>query len=299
MNEVIILEGPDGAGKTTLAEGLIKQGFRYEHSGVPKKSWTSTDLFRHYVGTLRKAQLRKEPVVYDRHYLGETVYGPICRDRSLLSRGQVILLERLVRAGGSRVVVCLPSYLTVVQNWMNKKDDYVQQAERLSAIYDAYQRLMAGNPLYERYNYQENGGTFKREKRLSLPPGVIGSPNPRLLLVGEQVNTNLTSTDWAFFANNGSSGFLNDALIQAGIPEQHLAFMNARDANGRPKDLGKIVQDIQPLVILALGKVAERDLHRAGLVVFQTIPHPQHTKRFGGPKALDYYAQLLKEAYEH
>ncbi len=41
MGRVVILEGPDGSGKTTLAKELVKSGFTYKHMGVPDEG---TDL---------------------------------------------------------------------------------------------------------------------------------------------------------------------------------------------------------------------------------------------------------------
>jgi predicted ATPase len=294
---VIILEGPDGSGKTTLANHLVNcYGFKYEHEKQPKATWTSRDLFSHYVQTLYRAQRARQPVVLDRHYLGETIYGPVMRNRSLLTAGQVILIERLVRAGGTRVIVCLPPWGTVVANWQAKQCDYVTQPEKLRDIYERYlhEFTSSHDQLLESYDYTR-GHEIMLSSRLKLPPGVIGSPTADVLLVGERVNTNLTSTDWAFFAETGSSGFLNQTIIRAGLTEDRIALVNAFPPHEHDsKNLVDIITHLPKLRhIIALGKTTARACENQG-IKHTTLPHPSYVKRFN--VGMDYYANQLREA---
>jgi hypothetical protein len=297
MNQVIILEGPDGSGKTVLAEELVNRfGFKYQHEGQPKPEWTSQDLFKHYVTTLYKAQRSRQPMVLDRHYLGETIYGPVMRGKSLLTPDQVTLIERVVRAGGTRVVICLPHWDVVVKNWLNKKGkDYVDKSERLHTIYKMYcvEAIDGHDQLLERYDYTR-GKEFKVYSKPELPPFVLGSPTADVLLVGERVNTNLTQTDWAFFALNGSSGYLNEALTRAKIPENRIALMNAYSPAGTMSDLSYVAQTMPNLKrVVALGKVASKACQTQG-IKHAALPHPSYAKRFN--TGLTTYVQLLVEA---
>lgn len=297
MNQVIILEGPDGSGKTILAQKLVESfGFKREHEKQPKPSWTSEDLFSHYVTTLYKAQRSRQPVVLDRHYLGETIYGPVMRDRSLITDNQVTLIERLVRAGGTRVVICLPHWDVVVKNWLNKRGaDYVDKSERLHTIYKMYQveAIDGHDQLLERYDYTRDR-EFEVYSKPELPPWVIGSPTADVLLVGERVNTNLTQTDWAFFASNGSSGYLNDALVKANLTEDRIALVNAYSPAGTMADLSHIVEVMPRLKhIVALGKIASKACQTQS-IKHAALPHPSYAKRFN--TGMTTYVQLLTEA---
>ncbi len=69
---IIILEGPDGGGKSTLAKTLVENGWRYEHCGPPE------ELAATY-WTHRVEQAREGPVVFDRLHLGSYVYGKAFR----------------------------------------------------------------------------------------------------------------------------------------------------------------------------------------------------------------------------
>lgn len=295
MNQVIILEGPDGGGKTILAQSLVeKYGFKYEHEGPPEPSWSSDCLFRHYVMTLYKAQHSRQPVVLDRHYLGETIYGPVMRDRSLLTDNQVTLIERIVRAGGTRVVLCLPHWDNVLRNWLAKKgQDYVDKSERLHTIYKMYhaEAIDGHDGLLERYDYTRTKD-FKVYSRPELPPWVIGSPIADILLVGERVNTRITRTDWAFFASNGSSGYLNRVIREAGLTEVRIALMNAYPPNKAEfKELEPVIRRL-PLLrrVVCLGREASRACQIQG-IKHTSLHHPSYIKRFNLDRA-DYVKQL-------
>jgi thymidylate kinase len=297
VNRVIIIEGADGSGKSTLAETLRRDhGFRVQHTGKPDPSWSSHDLFREHLMTLWRALLSDQPVVFDRHYLGEVIYGPIMRGRSLLSEIQVRLLERLCMAKDVKVVLCAPAFSTVLRNWQSKKEDYVTEQKKLEQIWTAYASFPRNK--YCWYDYADDPFSLTYYKAFvpahQLPRDVVGSPKARFLLVGEQVNTNVTSTDWAFFSDRGSSGFINEAIIEARIPETDLAFVNARRVSGEPKLLKPILDRLPNLeAVIALGRVAEEILSGQG-IQFRHVPHPAYVKRFK-QNNVGAYAQMLKE----
>jgi hypothetical protein len=101
VNGIIVLEGADATGKTTLARHLVERyGARYLHSTARRGVW------RWHVGALRLAIRAAESqlVVLDRHWLSEQVYGQVfrgapaydlgarCLDRVLLKHGAVTVL---------------------------------------------------------------------------------------------------------------------------------------------------------------------------------------------------------------
>lgn len=309
MNQVIILEGADGSGKSTLAATLARDhGFRVQHTGLPNPRWTSDQLFRSYVSSLYKALRADQPVVFDRHYLGETIYGPVMRGSSLLSPTQVVLLERLVQARGVKVVICLPNRPTALENWRAKVRDYVPNESLWSHIFTAYNRLIT-TKFYFSYDYtkphpEDDDAEYYSNTlgdlfvpRSTLPRDVVGSPGAKLLLVGEQVNRRVTSTDWAFFAETGSSGYLNESLRLAGIPEEDLALVNAIDLRDQPKEFAPRLARLPKLKkVVALGKKAQKVLANQQ-VNHCCLPHPAFMKRFNHA-GLNDYANQLKEIYK-
>ena len=85
---VIILDGCDGTGKTTLAEALREQrGYTVTHSG---RTPDGTDLADRY----RQLLAMPGRIVLDRSFISELVYGPLLHDRSRLTQQTVVSLAR-------------------------------------------------------------------------------------------------------------------------------------------------------------------------------------------------------------
>jgi hypothetical protein len=296
MNRVIILEGADATGKTTLADRLVdSHGFTKVHTGVPKPK---EDVFRSYTLTLWKALRSPEPIVLDRCYLGETIYGPVMRGASRLSETQLILLERLASANDVKRVITYNSLNGDMAQWRKKQDDYVDHYTHYVNIWNRYWSYQQGHSEYHKYSYHRPE-TFLNlfTPGLRLPANVIGSPQAKILIVGEQVNKKLTHTDWAFYSDKGSSGYLNEALQWAEIPERDLAFCNALNVNDKPKDLDAIVAKLPNFkVAIALGRTAQKILFTQD-VTYEQVDHPSYWKRFQHGK-MDDYAQRLKDIHK-
>ena len=99
--QVYILEGADGAGKTTTAETLLAaypdDKFIYVHNGI-SDAYLPGSLFRHYRAQILEAidwRERGVTTIIDRSFLSEAVYGHLYRGKSRISDRQVRRLERL------------------------------------------------------------------------------------------------------------------------------------------------------------------------------------------------------------
>jgi hypothetical protein len=210
MPRLIIIEGPDGAGKTVLAMKLRELGYKYVHHGPPTPE-EARDMLRAWVQQLLKAH---SPTVFDRLHLSERIYGPLTRGRSAATVEQETLLERASEAMDAQVVVALPTWRTVLNNWVkNKKDELIRSAGDMRAVYDAYAGLLQLDRPYIRYDYtrHEVGGFAKALVNIqgySLPYGVIGSQRPRFLVL----------------TVGGASPALNARLREAGFVEGEMAF---------------------------------------------------------------------------
>lgn len=134
----IIIEGPDGTGKTTLAQTLCDQaGYAYRHEGPPPAGVTA---FQHYAGIL--ASLR-EPTLLDRFHLGELVYGPLLRGRSGLDANDMGRLRVQLAALHVQTIICLPPVQVALNNWLERSrrgkelfSDPVLFARTYLAFYD-------------------------------------------------------------------------------------------------------------------------------------------------------------------
>jgi len=129
--QVIVLEGCDGAGKTTLAEALAAQhGYTVVHSG---RTPAGTDLADHY-GTILALPRR---LVLDRSFISELVYGPLDRGRSRLSLPAAVTLTRRVAERGG-VLVHLTGRPDVIATRLRARQEPAHSADRVRALISAY-----------------------------------------------------------------------------------------------------------------------------------------------------------------
>lgn len=116
---ILILEGPDGAGKTTLAKQLMDEfKLSYHHEGPPPKR---CDASVHYCGVLQS--FRFTNVVIDRFALGERVYGPALRNRDGLGEEGWISFQRQAINMRAVQIMCLPPPEECLRNWQYRKGE--------------------------------------------------------------------------------------------------------------------------------------------------------------------------------
>lgn len=116
---IVIIEGPDGAGKTKLAEHLCQTfDMAYRHEGPPP---TDVDCLAHYVGLLVNASdFGRRSVVFDRMALGERVYGPLLRGEDRLGSGWLAFRQLADRMKALHLV-CLPPLDVCTKCWQSRR----------------------------------------------------------------------------------------------------------------------------------------------------------------------------------
>lgn len=143
----LVLEGPDGAGKTTLAQYLMRAHTtaEYCHEGPPPASasgdLTGLTMIAYYACRLREPMGSATFRVHDRWALGERVYGPTFRGHDVLGDAGMRVLWRVLEACDARCVVCLPPFEVVEANWRAKIGDLTKDADQLRRAWDAFQRF--------------------------------------------------------------------------------------------------------------------------------------------------------------
>lgn len=143
---MIIVEGPDGAGKTTLVNMLLaeypalKIGQRGTHDR--DKLWTVTvgDTFR----ALAEAVHNKQIYIWDRLFYSEFVYSPV-QDRPVaFTDMQSMYIRRLINDLGIPVVLCMPSLETCVEN--SRSEHQMRGVDgNEHVIYEGYKKLYEAN----------------------------------------------------------------------------------------------------------------------------------------------------------
>lgn len=147
---LIILEGPDGAGKTTLANQF--KDYKYVHHGLYRDD-NQFELIERYAQSIHKAE---DNTIIDRCYLSELVYGRVKRGKSRLGDTGLLLLQALCKANDVREIICLPPKDVVMANWSEKKDDYIKFLSEERAIWELYGSILDNSREYIWYDYTKH-----------------------------------------------------------------------------------------------------------------------------------------------
>lgn len=160
---MIIVEGPDGAGKTVLIGQISKH---YPQLAVASDELRRDELHKKNVrGRTYRAfseELRStRPLIHDRLFFSELVYGPILRGSCEFSTYEQELVINLLLALNVPIIMCLPPLAAVKHNIEQDPDHINGVAENLERIYASYTyvtvRLM-NTPFLNtvRYDYTES-----------------------------------------------------------------------------------------------------------------------------------------------
>jgi len=186
----VVLEGPDGGGKSTLATLLqARYGAGYQHAGPPIEGWTANDMTKYYLAMVsgmlftpgtyprlprevfaddasfsqyEEMRTRDEDqrlrtvigsTVIDRWALGETVYGPIFRGRSLVTPLSWALLCDVLDELCVPLVLCLPGQDVAMENWRQRRDaggEHFDDAVKVAQAYKNFQTFADDRTGYRR-----------------------------------------------------------------------------------------------------------------------------------------------------
>lgn len=137
---MIILEGPDGAGKTTLAVRLSRElGIPIAPKVVSSDTTPLTDLRAWTEQNVSSGFQRK---IFDRHrVISEPIYGPATRARQDLAfcdMGWMMEMVGRFYAADPIIIYCLPPMHIVRNNVYNDETDNKVVQGRIGAIYAGY-----------------------------------------------------------------------------------------------------------------------------------------------------------------
>lgn len=139
----LIVEGPDGGGKTTVIErlGLTRRHLKSLRGGVggtTPEGWGGSDPAP--IAYIRQLITAPDGTAFDRFYLSELVYGPILRGQSSIRESDVDVVRRVEALMGIYTVICLPSFEKTLENVCQpgRERPSYQTPEFLQRAYDAW-----------------------------------------------------------------------------------------------------------------------------------------------------------------
>lgn len=316
---LVILEGPDCAGKTTLAEKLVAAlGERYPDDRVTllKAGPPTAHPVDEYEGPLLTYRPGERwHVVCDRWHVGERVYPAILGRPSAMTPGTWAHVELFLASRGAFVVHVAASLETLLDRYRVRGDDLVDELQ-LAGARTAFYEVLDGESRLPRVTVTGEPtaaprGAVVAPDRLDLLLGYaeshaaaarplarfvtyVGPPRPALLLLGDVRGGDPRDHGlWpAFGTRPGSSGaYLFEALAAESALRPSYGVANARDVD----DPGALWEALHRPAAVALGANAHRRLVADG-VPHRTAPHPQYVRRFHHARRAEYAADVLFNA---
>lgn len=136
---IIIIEGPDGSGKTTLANKLSQQtGYPVVHRSAPKSEEEKAEMLAMY----KQAIAESKDIIFDRCWYSEMVYGPVMRDKACMSYEDMYELEHDLAKVGALIIYCTDTPAKMWRRCGKRGEDYIQDYDTFMAIHKGYTKLM-------------------------------------------------------------------------------------------------------------------------------------------------------------
>jgi hypothetical protein len=277
---LLIVEGPDGGGKSSLVEVLKKQwpGMGSVHHG-PYRDLSGQDIASIYMASMKRA-LVGDHIILDRCWLSEPIYAAVYRKTSSrLKSAHVRMLERAALAAGAVVIRCLPPVEACLRSFDSGREEMLDSEKQLLAVYGMYQ-LLPGLTAIPIIDWDYTHGTEKTLLDELAAIQLVEQRRSKVILLGDRPNVRTHAQEalqvpFVSFKGIGCSEWLAEQLEKGDIPEDCLRWLNAYTADGKPLDPKLLPEG----PVIAMGKAAARWCSEKK-VSCTLVPHPQAHKRF-------------------
>ena len=291
---LIILEGVDRTGKTTLAD-WIKNAYNLEYRHYSKPEQHPLDEYGRWLdGPVPRT-------VVDRYHLGERVWPRIFGRESEYDDAMHRWIELLLESRGA-VLIRTVRDLREVEEAAARDGEPIQGDQILVASGLMAQEVAASILPHYEMNVIEGGDhnipihaavrAMHARYLADVTTRWVGHIEPDVLLVGDEVGPSSQGWNLPFVPYRGSSGhFLMSELRLTGLKP---AIVNSVAPSGEQEDVRALWEALGRPPLVPLGRLAEsrvRDLADA-----TGIPHPQWWRRFNRKAGVGSYGQLLQEA---
>lgn len=141
---IFIIEGPDGAGKTTLCQRLLSAipGSELKHFSAPATKEEADNYYKVYAKLLQFCD-RNKTIILDRCWYSDMVYGPIMRNsQEMIQEHADMLAGMVVASGGGVVIYCTAKPQTLWSRCKRRGETYITDYGTLVKLHDRYEAVM-------------------------------------------------------------------------------------------------------------------------------------------------------------
>lgn len=138
----LMIVGPDGAGKTSLARLLAEQtGYTLISRKQPKDDREKKEMYNDYLRLIQS----DENIIFDRCWICEFVYGTIMRDETFISLQQIEEINKTIaQHGGGMYIHCTDYIQYLWQRCQVRGEDYITDIQTLDKIKECYRQVLYG-----------------------------------------------------------------------------------------------------------------------------------------------------------
>ncbi len=296
---MVIIEGCDAVGKSTLAKWLAKElGYDYFKDSFHKLGT------KYYIGNALKKPFN---IVSDRFHLGEYVYPTVKQDgRVPMPVWHQLMVERILLTKTTVLILCETDIETIWHNFDTRGEDFITKEQAVDVVRLFNERFDVSILPKIKFNYKLNDqndllkfikSNFQRYINGSLIADQMESTgetnSPDVMLVGEGYNARkIGKAPRAFSHLSASSAYLHEAL--ANNQDVSYYITNA-GKTGDPIENKILLLDeidrVGPKKIIALGNVASKLLKQLN-IDHETTVHPSYQRRFKHSQINEYSKTL-------
>lgn len=298
---LIVIEGLDRTGKTTLARGLAdRYKLEYRHFDKPEQ---------HPLDEYVRPIERPVRAVFDRYHVGESVWPEIFKRSSEFDATMMLYVDLVLRARGAVLVHAVRDVYEIIYACRVDEepidDRQVLLASTLfrnrvhssAALLPAIEWSLGDHAAQEHVIKQAKIRWARAERVNDVTHRWIGNEEPDVLLVGDQVGPGSNGWTLPFVPYGNTSGhFLFSELRRDVKFTRNIAVCNSLQPDGSPEKVRELWEAMECPDVIALGNQAHAQLARDGFGSVPVVPHPQYVRRFLRRNGAGWYLREIKEA---
>lgn len=288
---LVILEGVDGSGKSTLVDEFNLQmpdQTRHFRRGPLKNH----PLIEYLYPLLDYKPMQEPSIIADRWHVGELVYGPLYRGVSKLTPAMEAYIDAFLESRGALKLWVDTPYETVQFRLQERGDDLLQeQHQRL--VWDWYRdhlpkrgwKPIPGN-LQKQKRADKVSGLIHTAKMFAAScmgthyPGYVGPASPRVVLFGDhqmvrQDRPQYNGIPWVPYEDSPGHYVLSAIVSQHEFPSWGLAMPRMLMDQAFTTRLEHMDEDTPILVLFGAqlrAAVRERELEKKFRIVYMQDP---------------------------